>query len=217
MAVECPSGTLEHLAEQSLTENLLTIDKEEPLKTLDLLWNSSPDTLQYQIDLPKGTVNTKRTVLSRIAQIMWPEQLEWAQELPQEHQELWGEYYSALPQLNDIQIPRNVVAGNNCERFDLFGFGDASERAFGACLSAVSVNSNGVTHSSLLCTKSKVEDYFPTKAGIRSSIIAHSTISDYYKLISANCKTQSQQLPDGFSHSSCVGGLLQHLSHETKH
>jgi len=40
--------------------------------------------------------------------------------------------------------------------FDLYGFGDASEVAYGACLYAVSTDRQGIIYSELICARSKV-------------------------------------------------------------
>lgn len=57
--------------------------------------------------------------------------------------------------INELRIPRRVVATNSLEKFDIFGFGDASEKGY-ACLYALSVDDQGKLHSHLICSKSKV-------------------------------------------------------------
>lgn len=54
------------------TEDLLILDKQEPMKTLGLLWNSNKDILQYEIKSPSNPKATKRRILSTIAQIYDP-------------------------------------------------------------------------------------------------------------------------------------------------
>ncbi|XP_015119021.1 uncharacterized protein LOC107042476 [Diachasma alloeum] len=167
---------LRGLQEHNKTEELFTIDKEEALKTLGLFWNAPEDILQYHVQLSQDSVNTKRQVLSRISQIfdplelvgpvlvsgkilmqkLWSDKIDWDESLPEEIQTLWDDYYMSLPAINDIQISRNVNLHNREEKFDLHGFGDASERAFGACLYAVSTDHQGNPQSHLLCAKSKV-------------------------------------------------------------
>jgi len=63
---------LQHLTTDSKSEELLILDKDEPLKTLGLLWNYKTDHLQYSV---KGTALnrvTKRSVLSEISKIYDP-------------------------------------------------------------------------------------------------------------------------------------------------
>lgn len=91
---------------------------------------------------------TKRVVFSRIAQVfdplgliapllmigkfimqrLWLCETEWDQALPEEVQEAWKTYYASLLRINELRIPRKVVAANSLDNFDIFGFGDASEK-----------------------------------------------------------------------------------------
>lgn len=48
------------------------LNKEEPLKTLGLLWNHKTDLLQYNVKEGRDRRIAKRTVLSEIAQIYDP-------------------------------------------------------------------------------------------------------------------------------------------------
>jgi len=53
-------------------------------------------------------------------------------------------------------IPRCIRKINSTGKVDLFGFGDASEKAYGACMYAVTRNTDGNVQSRLLCAKSRV-------------------------------------------------------------
>ncbi|XP_011858074.1 PREDICTED: uncharacterized protein LOC105555659 [Vollenhovia emeryi] len=170
------SSILEHLAEQCKTDELLILDKEGALKTLGLLWNAKADCLQYQVHTEENQVVTKRLVLSKIAQVfdplgliapllvsgkiimqrLWLYDLDWDQEIPAELAPAWEDYSSALKKANYLQIPRNVIPRSASDKFDIFGFGDASEKAYGACLYAVSSDENGGISSHLICAKTKV-------------------------------------------------------------
>ncbi|XP_011876960.1 PREDICTED: uncharacterized protein LOC105567040, partial [Vollenhovia emeryi] len=145
---------LQHLEEGCKTERMLVLNKEEALKTLGLYWNATLDCLQYHVK-QDTTVETKRGILSRLAQVfdplgliapllvrgklimrrLWELDLGWDQVIPEELKTAWETYCADLREINELQVPRRVVYGNN-SRFDIFGFGDASERAFGACLYA---------------------------------------------------------------------------------
>lgn len=61
---------IQHIKENNTEDNLLIIDKKEPLKTLGLFWNAAPDELQYKVDV--WETSTKRDVLSKITQIYDP-------------------------------------------------------------------------------------------------------------------------------------------------
>jgi len=52
--------------------------------------------------------------------------------------------------------PRNININNQMLMFDLYGFGDASEIAYGACLYAISIDRQGIIHSELICSRLKV-------------------------------------------------------------
>jgi len=61
-----------------------------------------------------------------------------------------------LPALNSIPIPRLVKIKDEVTTIQIYGFSDASERAFGACVCIRSDNANGELRSRLLCSKSRV-------------------------------------------------------------
>ncbi|XP_018363954.1 PREDICTED: uncharacterized protein LOC108761740 [Trachymyrmex cornetzi] len=167
---------VQHLKENSPSDDLLIIDKEEALKTLGLHWNAVSDELQYKPDISKIDSCTKRNVLSKIAQIydplglvgpilitgklimqqIWKQEINWDQELPPEFKVAWKNYYESLLSLNKLKIPRNINPINCESKVDLYGFGDVSERAFGACIYSVSTDNQGNIQSHLICAKSKV-------------------------------------------------------------
>ncbi|XP_068994219.1 uncharacterized protein [Neodiprion pinetum] len=60
---------LENISKKREADSLLTIDKEGPMKTLGLLWDSNSDTMQYSVKIDETSNITKRVVLSKIAQI----------------------------------------------------------------------------------------------------------------------------------------------------
>jgi len=63
---------LKHLAECNKADDLLVIDKDQPLKTLGFLWNANMDNLQYRVELDDRVSYTKRHVLSKISQVFDP-------------------------------------------------------------------------------------------------------------------------------------------------
>ncbi|XP_071574578.1 uncharacterized protein [Temnothorax nylanderi] len=170
------SRILQHFSEACKTDKLLVLDKEEAQKTLGLLWNAAEDCLQYKVEIEEAKVTTKRTLLSKISQVfdplgliapllingkcimqrLWLLEIGWDQTLPPEFLSTWEKYYTSLPRVNELRIPRNVIPVNSQEKFDIFGFGDASEKAYGACLYAVSIDKSGKVQSHLICAKSKV-------------------------------------------------------------
>jgi len=167
---------LKHLAAQCKTDEALVIDKDDALKTLGLLWNAKSDSLQYRVELGEMRLATKRIVLSRIAQVfdplgllapvlingriimqrLWTSELEWDQHIPPELSIAWKEHYQSLTDINALQIPRKVISANKSKQFEIYGFGDASEKAYGACLYAVSEDDQGMIRSQLVFAKARV-------------------------------------------------------------
>ncbi|XP_046592768.1 uncharacterized protein LOC107217180 [Neodiprion lecontei] len=167
---------LVNLSHDSEADSLFKLDKEGALKTWGLLWDAKTDIMQYSVTIDESTKISKRLVLSKIAQIfdplgllgsilinakcimqqIWQLQTGWDENLPPQLQNTRDEYYNSLPKINKIRIPRNINPGNDSGKFDLIGFGDASAKAYGACLYAVSRNSKGKTNSHLICSKGRV-------------------------------------------------------------
>lgn len=167
---------LQNLKIQQNTHDWMIVDKVEACKTLGLVWNSQRDTLQVQVTFSPKPAITKRDVLSKISQVfdplgvispvlitgkiimhrLWVDGLDWDEPLNQEQLDIWDEYYASLALLNKLTITRNVHPHNQEFRFDVYGFCDASEKAFGACIYAVSKNHDGVVTSRLISSKSAV-------------------------------------------------------------
>ncbi|XP_061717053.1 uncharacterized protein LOC133524913 [Cydia pomonella] len=153
----------------------LNMGTSESGKILGLGWHPDADQLYFPIGIsvPKGT--TKRDILSTIAQIfdplgllspcvitmkilmqrLWLHRLSWNQELPPETLKQWADIVSSLPLLNTIRIPRRVLC-DSYESLELHIFTDSSERAYGACVYARSINDAGEVFVRLLIAKSRV-------------------------------------------------------------
>lgn len=65
-------------------------------------------------------------------------------------------YQLSWRQLSGLKIPRRITGSDVSGKIVIHGFSDASERAYGACLYAVTHDSAGNIHSHLLCSKSRV-------------------------------------------------------------
>lgn len=117
---------------------------------------------------------TRREVASRVMQIFDPLGLlapvlikgkllmrllcgiDWDEKLNPEHYEVWNDYYISLKHIEKIRVPRDMTLENSAYKFDLFGFGDASEKAIGACVYAVYGKTDGTFASQLICARSRV-------------------------------------------------------------
>ncbi|XP_018395641.1 PREDICTED: uncharacterized protein LOC108774118 [Cyphomyrmex costatus] len=167
---------LSHISESNQADSLFVIDRDQPIKTLGLLWNATTDTLQYQVKLEGDEEDTKRRAVSKIARVfdplglvtpvlivgkivlqkIWRQNVEWDQRLPVDLMIEWKDYCSSLNHLNNLQVQSNISIHSQDAIFDVYGFGDASEMAYGACLYAVNTDQQGIIHSELICAKAKV-------------------------------------------------------------
>ncbi|XP_026830502.1 uncharacterized protein LOC113563287 [Ooceraea biroi] len=204
---------LQQFSKQQRMDKFYTLNKEEPLKTLGILWDSAQDQLQYQVKISKDQATTKREVLSRMSQIfdplglvgpvlikgklfmqkLWSEALDWDQPLSQEHIIAWDSYYSSLSQFNDFRVPRNVNPQNIKDRLIIFGFSDASEKAYGACIYVVSTDNQGNIHSYLLCSKSRVAP-LKTLTLPRLELKAALLLSKLYNIVKIAFKDKIEQV-----------------------
>ncbi|XP_071640849.1 uncharacterized protein [Temnothorax longispinosus] len=166
---------LQQLSHESKADDLLILNKEEPMKTLRILWDQKTDTFQYSVKSMNNTKITKRVILSEISQIydllgklepiiikakiimqqLWSLNIGWDESLPQDLYSKWKAYRLSLTQLNELRIPR-CIKNNSSRKITIFEFGDASEKAYGACLYAVTQSENGEFCSNLLCAKFRV-------------------------------------------------------------
>lgn len=167
---------LQDLSQDKEEDSLLVLDAEESVKTLGLLWNSAEDTLHYIVNLIERNKATKRSILSQIARIydpigligpviitakmmmqeLWKLNIDWDETLPQAFYNTWTEYYNSLQALKYIRISRNFNSHNSQQLFTIHGFGDASEKAYGACIYCIYKRKQGITKSYLVCSKAKV-------------------------------------------------------------
>ncbi|XP_060846095.1 uncharacterized protein LOC132925744 [Rhopalosiphum padi] len=154
-------------------------DDNSITKVLGLFWNSTTDTLQFEVQQNNFTIIsriTKREILSVIAclfdplglvgpaiiraklmlQQLWRLKIQWDEPLPNEIQEQWITYRNSLCELNNLIIPRQITCKNDIVNIQIHGFADASINAYGCCLYLRCTNSDGVHTSKLICAKSKV-------------------------------------------------------------
>lgn len=164
------------LEEDGRSDNLLILNRHEALKTLGLLWNSQDDTLQYSVFNAGERIMTKRLILSEISKIfdplgligpvlitaklimqeLWKQKLEWDVPVSNTLHTAWSGYCDSLKLINDLRIPRNIKPYNTLQNFDLHGFCDASEKAYGACIYVSCTDDQGRVSIRLICSKSKV-------------------------------------------------------------
>ncbi|XP_065094989.1 uncharacterized protein LOC135716095 [Ochlerotatus camptorhynchus] len=147
------------------------------IKTLGLLWDPVSDNFVFRVKpmVECAAPQTKRQVLSDIARLfdplgvlgpaivlakivmqqLWRKKIDWDEPIPIEEFRVWNKLRSELCAINNMKIPRRVTV-DNPSVFELHGFSDASQAAYGCCVCLRSVTVDGIVEVKLLCGKSRV-------------------------------------------------------------
>nr|XP_041631491.1 uncharacterized protein LOC121502313 [Drosophila kikkawai] len=158
----------------------LQLDDEMLTSTLGLKWDQVRDTFMFSFS-PRVESDhvTKRTILSVasslfdplglvtpiiivakiILQELWLLKLHWDESVPQGIHTAWMSLLSSLTSLESIAIPRYCLQPA-IQSLQIHGFCDASIRAYGCCIYARTVGSDGLIKVQLITSKSRVA---PTK------------------------------------------------------
>ena len=147
-------------------------------KVLGLKWNSIED--NFCILIPEISLSgpiTKRKILSLIAQCydplgflspiiitgklimqeLWKTQLDWDETI---NDKLilnnWNNFISNLTTLKTLKIPRYLFKNKPIIRIEFHGFGDASEKAYAACVYARAFYNDDTISCNLISSKSRV-------------------------------------------------------------
>ncbi|GJQ78647.1 hypothetical protein Trydic_g11750 [Trypoxylus dichotomus] len=102
---------------------------------------------------PLGLISPTTVQAKLFLQRLWQTQTSWDEIIPLELHSLWKPFYKSMENLNDMKISRKVLTSRAVD-FELHAFGDLSESA-GSCV-YISVTSEGLYSSRLLCAKSKI-------------------------------------------------------------
>jgi len=153
----------------------LSLDVDETVKTLGLIWHPASDIFSFRVVLPPTQpVISKRIVLSEMSKVfdpvgwlspttvkakilfqqLWRSNLGWDEKLPCDVMEKWLAYRAELPVIQSISIPRCVMPIAH-EDVELHGFCDASEQAYASAL-YLRVRTGDTVLVSLLTAKTKV-------------------------------------------------------------
>ncbi|KAM3968861.1 uncharacterized protein ACR2FA_001524 [Aphomia sociella] len=178
-------------------------------KTLGLGWNNATDEFhfntQYKLDTCKVS---KRTILSHVSQIfdplgllsptimiakvllqrLWLLQLDWDDAVPKDVVLAWNSFTNGLSALNNIRIPRHVIA-TNAIRLEIHIFTDASQTAYGACIYVRTLTNNDRISVRLLCSKGKVAPLKPVSIPRLELCGALLGARLYDKAIATRCST----------------------------
>ncbi|XP_064653104.1 uncharacterized protein LOC135503459 [Lineus longissimus] len=160
--------------------DVIDMSTGESLKTLGIAWTTSDDTFRFPtvknlIDLEDP--ETKRSLLSIASKIfgpmgmlspyvirakllfqeLWQKGLGWDDTLDETTAQKWCIWKGELKELDQLEIPRCLPLGlGEISSIELHGFGDASEKAYGAAVYIRVVDQNGYTATRLVMSKSKV-------------------------------------------------------------
>ncbi|XP_017797536.1 PREDICTED: uncharacterized protein LOC108578672 [Habropoda laboriosa] len=164
---------LKRLSEDQI--HLKILGDDTTMKALGVSWDARNDAIRYSVEIPVNDKVSKRTILSTIAKIfdplgllgpvtiiakilmqrLWQLKIDWDESLPTSLHTEWITYAAQLQELNNTEFSR-CVTRRNYQRFELHGFCDSSERAYGACLYARTIDEAGRIENHLLCAKSRV-------------------------------------------------------------
>ncbi|GFS75768.1 integrase catalytic domain-containing protein [Trichonephila clavipes] len=157
----------------------LSYSSSTETKTLGLLWKPHPDSFAFKISPMTSNCDnlivTKKSVISTIARIfdplgligpvitrakillqsLWQLKLDWNDPLPSNLVSYWESFIDALESINCLDIPRYCLQDKSI-RTELHVFSDSSEKAYGAALYLLCINTSGEISVRLLCSKSKV-------------------------------------------------------------
>ncbi|XP_025192629.1 uncharacterized protein LOC112592689, partial [Melanaphis sacchari] len=170
------SHVLEHIG-KDVSDPLFTLElgDEEVIKSLGLCWNPVLDEFRFNvIPTPVRPKLTKRTLLSDLNKVfdpigfiapilvkgkiflqqIWALKIDWDSPLSSDIQDRWMSFHKDLEQLQDVSIPRKVLP--NPDEFQIHGFCDASQEAYGACIYVRSRSSDNTWQVRLLCARSRV-------------------------------------------------------------
>ena len=113
---------------------------------------------------PLGLVGAVVTTAKLFMQLLWTlpgkdgERLGWDEYIPERVELNWRRFYSQLPELDHIRIPRCVALPNAISQ-EMHTFSDASEKAYGACTYLKTTDCTGQVIVTLLASKSRVAPF----------------------------------------------------------
>ncbi|XP_071573946.1 uncharacterized protein [Temnothorax nylanderi] len=157
------------------------LDSDERLKILGIKWHPHTDVFQFDVTLAESLPDTKRSILSTIARLfdplgwmapvvitakimmqqLWLLRCKWDDVIPENLLRQWRDYYSRLPLLRQITIPRWTGYGSDTLTAEIHGFADASASAYGAVVYLKVTHFDGTVDITLLLSKSKVAPLKP--------------------------------------------------------
>lgn len=156
-------------------DSKLKLNLQNNSKTLGVLWDVKHDHLCFEVSNDqREPVTSKRIMLSQIDKLydplgliapvithakikmqeLWKTGTSWDDPVPPNILGSYEEYQRQLRLINEWSLERSVRM-EGLDRFQLHGFADASEKAFGACIYARATKRDD-HRTLLLCAKSRV-------------------------------------------------------------
>ncbi|XP_060863425.1 uncharacterized protein LOC132939996 [Metopolophium dirhodum] len=155
---------------------MINLTETEVLSALGLLWQPSIDSFRFAMknwNAPQHV--TKRTLLSDVNSVydplgllssvfikgkifiqqVWSLKVGWDDILSEEIRSKWLKFYSSLVALNGLIIPRLALLPES-KSYELHGFCDASQHAYGACIYIRSSKQIGNAEVKLFTARSRV-------------------------------------------------------------
>ena len=151
---------------------------DEYTKTLGIEWNSTLDCFRFTLsEIPSLNVMSKRALASEIAKLfdvlgwfspavvkmkillqqLWQLKLGWDDPVPQHIHDVWLKWRSELTLISERHIERCYFPKTAAiSSFQLHGFSDASEKAYGGVVYLRMTDTDGGVHAALVIAKTKV-------------------------------------------------------------
>lgn len=153
-------------------------DSDQYTKTLGIEWDASSDRFRVNVsELSPVECMTKRSLISEVAktfdaigwflptivsakillQTLWLEKVGWDDLVPESILQQWSRWRQELPMLSNHHIarcyyPKSVMIAST----QLHGFSDASEKAYSGVVYLRMEDTNGIVHTSLVTSKTRV-------------------------------------------------------------
>lgn len=144
------------------------------IKVLGLKWEPASDSFVFNVQ-PSYQPCTKRVILAEVARIfdplgflspltiyakcliqkLWIHGVSWDETPPPEIVARWDSFSQQLPQIRDLKIPRKI-AREGAQSYQLHGFCDSSEAAYGAVIFLRVTDCDGSIRVFLVCAKARV-------------------------------------------------------------
>lgn len=187
--------------EDCLTGSVSLDNTETPtLKVLGLKWDPTSDEFLFEIK-PSDQPCTKRSILSEVARIfdplgllsavtiqakcliqkLWILGVSWDQTPPPEIIRTWNTYQEQLSLLTQLRVPRQLTCAD-AQSYELIGFCDSSEVAFGAIIYLRIMDTSGQSRIFFVCSKARVAPLKRTCLP-RLELCAAVLLSDLYKYV----------------------------------